>query len=82
MLLSKTVLLAFATSPFLSCYALTVHRRDSTPKFPYAANTSKDCTWWVDYDGSKACEQLLEAEWTNLEDFRRWVSPCSKLLSV
>jgi len=62
MLLFKTLLLAFATSPFLSCYAFTVHRRNSSPKFPYDTNTGKDCTWWVDYDGSKTCEQLLAAE--------------------
>jgi hypothetical protein len=73
MAITRNLLLALVAFPFLSVRALSIRRRDVTPNLPYDPNTSKDCTWWVDYDGSQACEAMLENELTNLADFRRWV---------
>jgi hypothetical protein len=70
----QNLLLALAASPLMLSHALSIARRDSKPNLPYDPNTSKYCSWWVDWDGSKACAQMLEDEWTNDADFRRWVS--------
>lgn len=75
MSISRTLLLALVASPFLSIQALTIKRRDATPALPYDPNTTQYCTWWIDYDGFTECEVMLEENWTNLVDFRRWVSP-------
>ena len=79
---SKNLLLALAVSPLLSSHALTIQRRDGKPNLSYDHNTTKDCTWWVDYDGSQVCAQILQDNLTNLVDFRRWVNPSSRMLKV
>jgi hypothetical protein len=71
---SKNLLLALAVGLFLSTHALTIDRRDSKPNLPYDDNTTKDCTWWLDYDKSQDCAQMLAENWIDLDVFRRWVS--------
>lgn len=56
-----------------SIQALTTERRDGRPKFPYDDNTTVSCSHWVDYDGAQQCTQMLDENWTNLDDFSRWV---------
>ncbi|KAG9191335.1 hypothetical protein G6011_09423 [Alternaria panax] len=69
---SKTLLFILAASSSLSSHAFTIERRDGTPGLPYDENTTKECTWWIDYDGSLSCAPMLEDNFTNLQDFRRW----------
>jgi hypothetical protein len=39
----------------------------------YADDTTKYCSWWLDYESVSSCADLLEANFINLEEFRRWV---------
>jgi hypothetical protein len=73
MLNAKNLLLALVASPTFFSQALTIQRRDPNPNFSYDDKTSKDCTWWVDYDGTQDCAQMLLDNWATLADFRRWV---------
>ncbi|KAJ5364020.1 uncharacterized protein N7496_009733 [Penicillium cataractarum] len=47
-------------------------RRDDVPKFPYDSNTTPYCTWWVDNDGSTACQDIPAFWAISFDDFRRW----------
>ncbi|KAF2826311.1 LysM domain-containing protein [Ophiobolus disseminans] len=67
----RTIYLALATFAF-SASALTIERRDGKPSLPYDDKTTKDCTYWVDYDGTQECAKMLEDNWATLENFRRW----------
>jgi hypothetical protein len=40
---------------------------------PYADDTSKYCSWWLDYESVGSCADMLEANYIVLEEFRRWV---------
>jgi hypothetical protein len=73
MSIHRNMYLALIASLFLSTIAFTIERRDGKPNFPYDDKTTKDCTWWVDYDRSQDCVQLIEENWATLENFRRWV---------
>jgi hypothetical protein len=53
--------------------AATLQRRDGKPNLPYDDKTTKDCTYWIDYDGSQECMVMLEEDWVTLEQFIRWV---------
>lgn len=43
------------------------------PALPYADDTTKYCVWWLDYESVGSCVDMLEANYINLEEFRRWV---------
>lgn len=70
---SKNLLIALAAAPILT-NAAVLHRRGAKPGLSFDPNTTKDCTWWTDYDGSVDCPTMLTNEFATLEDFRRWVS--------
>jgi hypothetical protein len=54
--------------------AARILRRDGpSPALPYADDTSKYCTWWLDYESVGSCEDMLKANYIVLEEFRRWV---------
>lgn len=53
--------------------ATNISRRGGKPGLPYDPNTSSECTWWVDYDGSSDCATMLETNFVLLSDFQRWV---------
>jgi hypothetical protein len=63
--LSQSLLVA------LSAAAL-VHAAEF-PNFPFPADTTPLCKWWVDYYGSKSCAQLLQDAIITLEEFIEWV---------
>lgn len=52
------------------------------PALPYADDTSKYCSWWLDYTSAGSCPDMLEANFIGLDEFRRWVniglSACSQ----
>lgn len=73
MLNARNLLLALVASPNLFSQALTIQRQDPNPDFPYDDNTSKNCTWWADYEGTQDCAQMLVDNWATLADFRWWV---------
>ncbi|KAL4820370.1 hypothetical protein BDW67DRAFT_172612 [Aspergillus spinulosporus] len=47
-------------------------RRDDTPQLPYDPDTTPYCTWWIDYDGSSSCQNILSDWLISLDNFRRW----------
>jgi hypothetical protein len=61
--------LALVASLFLSSSALTIERLDEKSNFLYNDTTTKGCTWWVDYDGTQDCVQLLGKNLTTLMSF-------------
>lgn len=44
-----------------------------TPALPYADDTTKYCSWWLDYESGGSCADMLEANLISLEEFHRWV---------
>jgi hypothetical protein len=48
-------------------------RDGASPALPYADDTSKYCSWWLDYESVGSCAAMLEANYIVLEEFRRWV---------
>lgn len=48
--------------------------RDDTPQLPHDPNTSPHCTWWLDYDGTETCEEILDWNMITMAQFVRWVS--------
>lgn len=55
--------------------SLPLHAREGNePGLPHDDATTSSCSWWADYDGSQTCKELLDWNWIELEDFRRWVS--------
>jgi hypothetical protein len=48
-------------------------RDGPSPALPYADDTSKYCSWWLDYTSVGSCADMLEANYIILEEFRRWV---------
>lgn len=72
LLLLRQLALALA---FASTIASPLRARgDSKPGLPYDDATTPHCSWWIDYDGSQTCEEVVEWNWLELSDFRRWVS--------
>ncbi|KAH7091201.1 LysM domain-containing protein [Paraphoma chrysanthemicola] len=69
---SRNSLLALVASSSILSDALKLNRLNIRPNLPYDVNTSKNCSWWVDYDGSQTCAQMLDENWIDLESFRRW----------
>lgn len=55
---------------------------DAKPNLPYDPNTTSYCTWWIDYNGSDACKDILASNWIELVDFRRWVRLIPSSISV
>ncbi|KAF2819907.1 hypothetical protein CC86DRAFT_398182 [Ophiobolus disseminans] len=49
-----------------------VPRDGSSPSLPYNDNTSKYCSWWIDYNSVTTCSALVSDNFISLEDFRRW----------
>jgi hypothetical protein len=49
-------------------------RDGPSPVLPYADDTSKYCSWWLDYASAGSCPDMLEANFIGLEEFRRWVN--------
>ncbi|KAH7077167.1 LysM domain-containing protein [Paraphoma chrysanthemicola] len=73
MSIHRSMYFALAASLFFASSALPEERQvDGYPIFPYDDKTTKDCTYWVNYDGSQDCAQMLEENWATLENFRRW----------
>lgn len=58
------------------------YRRGLEPEMPYAPDTTKYCTWWIDSDGSMACEEVPDTWAITMGDFVRWVSTCSQYKSI
>ncbi|KAH7228396.1 LysM domain-containing protein [Fusarium solani] len=53
--------------------SLPLHAREGNePGLPHDDATTSYCSWWADYDGSQTCKELLDWNWIELEDFRRW----------
>ncbi|KAH7007285.1 hypothetical protein EDB80DRAFT_880790 [Ilyonectria destructans] len=50
----------------------THERRGATPSYPYDDKSTEYCTWWHDYDVKTPCDDLLEVNQINMEQFRRW----------
>ncbi|KAL2753126.1 carbohydrate-binding module family 50 protein [Sodiomyces alcalophilus JCM 7366] len=63
-LITKALLLTAASTCVLA--------RSPAPRFPYDPNTSPHCTWWVNYEGTQSCEDILDTSWITMEEFRRW----------
>ncbi|KAL0935699.1 LysM domain-containing protein [Colletotrichum truncatum] len=56
-----------------SAAALRLHARaGDEPGLPHDPNTTSYCSWWIDYDGSQTCQEVLEWNWIEISDFRRW----------
>jgi hypothetical protein len=51
-----------------------VPRDGTSPSLPYDENSTKYCSWWIDYTVSTSCPTLLTDNYITLEAFRRWVS--------
>ncbi|KAG9195645.1 hypothetical protein G6011_00766 [Alternaria panax] len=47
-------------------------RDGASPALPYADDTTKYCSWWLDYESVGSCADMLGANYINLEEFRRW----------
>ena len=48
-------------------------RDGPSPALPYADDTTKYCSWWLDYESVGSCADIFEVNYINLEEFRRWV---------
>lgn len=68
------LLLASSELAFGAAPGARYRRRDSAPANPYDKDTTKYCTWWLDYNEELPCDQVLKANSITLEEFRRWVS--------
>ncbi|KAH7400546.1 hypothetical protein DE146DRAFT_735635 [Phaeosphaeria sp. MPI-PUGE-AT-0046c] len=60
-------------------------RSGKTPGLAFDPATTSYCSWWIDYDGSMTCQEVLDDSWINLDSFRRWnpsiTSDCTGLVS-
>jgi hypothetical protein len=57
-----------------SASASRVLPRDGpSARLPYAEDTAKNCSWWLDYASVVPCADMLNANYINLEEFRRLV---------
>lgn len=72
--LVKTASTAFLLG--LSIFSPTVlaapSRRGLT-QFPPHDDTVSTCTWFVDYDGSETCADIVKDNFITLEDLMKWV---------
>ncbi|GBF66700.1 LysM domain-containing protein [Trichophyton mentagrophytes] len=66
------LLLASSELAFGAAPGARYRRRDSAPANPYDKDTTKYCTWWLDYNEELPCDQVLKANSITLEEFRRW----------
>ena len=48
-------------------------RSGKTPSLAFDPATTSYCSWWIDYDGSMTCQEVLDDNWIELDAFRRWV---------
>jgi hypothetical protein len=48
-------------------------RDGPSPALPYADDTTKYCSWWLDYESVGSCADMLGVNYIALEEFRRWV---------
>lgn len=72
--LSLKSLLALAAGLTSVAAAPLRTREGDEPAFPFDENTLSHCSWWIDYDGSQTCEEVVEWNWIDLKSFYRWVS--------
>ncbi|CAN9317990.1 unnamed protein product [Alternaria alternata] len=47
-------------------------RSGKTPSLASDPATTSYCSWWIDYDGSMTCQEVLDDNWIELDAFRRW----------
>ncbi|OAA42199.1 LysM domain-containing protein [Metarhizium rileyi] len=52
--------------------ASVAHATSETPKLPYDPNTAADCTWWIENDGSKKCEDIPQFWDIDIIDWIMW----------
>ncbi|KAH6625097.1 LysM domain-containing protein [Boeremia exigua] len=73
MLFSTTSLLLIGSFLQGAVSAARILPRDGpSPALPFADDTTKYCSWWLDYESVGSCVDMLEANYINLEEFRRW----------
>jgi hypothetical protein len=48
-------------------------RDGPSPSLPYDDNTTKYCSWWMDYSSTRSCSDILSENAISLEAFRLWV---------
>ncbi|CAN9295869.1 unnamed protein product [Alternaria alternata] len=48
-------------------------RSGKTPSLASDPATTSYCSWWIDYDGSMTCQEVLDDNWIELDAFRRWL---------
>ncbi|TDZ23422.1 LysM domain-containing protein [Colletotrichum orbiculare MAFF 240422] len=56
----------------LAAAATAVVARSPAARFPYDDNTTSYCTWWLNYEGVESCNDILDANWITIDEFRRW----------
>lgn len=73
-MLSSTASLLLISGFFQAAVSATriLPRDGPSAGLPYADDTTKYCSWWLDYESVGSCADMLEANFINLEEFRRW----------
>ncbi|CAG5157188.1 uncharacterized protein ALTATR162_LOCUS4980 [Alternaria atra] len=56
----------------LSATSRIQSRSGKTPSLAFDPATTSYCSWWIDYDGSMTCQEVLDDNWIELDAFRRW----------
>ena len=71
---SRFVLAIAGMTIFAQVEALPKYFRahDTQPNLAHDPNTTRFCSWWIDYTGAETCAQLLSNNFVSEADFRRW----------
>jgi hypothetical protein len=67
-------LVLFALAACAAAGTISLSRRGPTPNLPFDPNTPSSCSWWWDQNQATPCQDILDANFIALADFRRWVS--------
>ncbi|KAH7179063.1 uncharacterized protein B0J16DRAFT_386882 [Fusarium flagelliforme] len=70
-------LLAIALGGYQAVHAAVAKPRLSqrdggTPSLPHDDKTTEFCTWWIDYNEAKACDDILDDNQITIGQFKRW----------